>query len=129
MLRVYTDSANTPPARNAIVCLEAVTLVVNHPGCTLGELVSLTLTKDEQGDELRHEAARSRMLPALHQAVMRGHLVNGPQRECRERQAMTSIWLPGETLNMPLLPARGLRGLVLRAHTVVAQLAAEEALA
>jgi hypothetical protein len=49
MLRVETDSANIPPARNPNHCLEAVTLVLKHPGCTLGELVSLTLAEDEQG--------------------------------------------------------------------------------
>jgi hypothetical protein len=126
MLRVETDSANIPPARNPNHCLEAVTLVLKHPGCTLGELVSLTLAEDEQGDEVAHEVARASLLPALQQAVMRGHLVSGDQRLCRDRGAITRTWWP-DVVDFTLLAPPGLRGLAQLVHTAVARLAALEA--
>lgn len=112
MTPANTELPDIPALGETVACLEAVTLVLNYPGCTVGELVART----EAGqDEQQREVARLALLPALHQGVERGHLVTGPRRECRERRIETTTWMPGDQYNTPVMMPRGLASKIRRA--------------
>ena len=88
---------NVPP-------LVAVSLVMKYPGCTLSELLA-RIEGDLDSQQL--DVLRLALLSALHQGIKRGHLVNGPRRECRERGVACSTWMPSDKLASPPPPARG----------------------
>jgi hypothetical protein len=92
-----------------VAWMDVAALVVNNPGCTVGELVRKA--SDEDTAALVLQTFRLKMLPELHRAAASGHLYAGPQRACKVRNHTTTTWMPVDSLAPQARPVSGLRRL------------------